>query len=165
MAKIMALVPCLMLPNNRDINKKAMDSTYTHLNLDAFVVYDQCFEETDFDDRFIYIGHATERMGWVTPRNELLKYFYNSDFDYAFWIDANSTISSTCLNDVLSIFDAIRNDKLPQVDTVFGTLGMWVSQERIVLKQAEDYLHKALADGAEYKIGHGHGPVKHFAWE
>jgi hydroxymethylpyrimidine/phosphomethylpyrimidine kinase len=28
--------------------------------------------------------------------------------------------------------------------------------------RAEEYLHKALAAGAEYKIGKGHGPVKHF---
>ena len=139
MAKIMALVPCLMLPNNRDINKKAMDSTYTHLNLDAFVVYDQCFEETDFDDRFIYIGHATERMGWVTPRNELLKYFYNSDFDYAFCIDANSTVSKSTLNDLSTIIEHIKNDQLEQCDSIFATLGMWISQERMQCKQAEDF--------------------------
>ncbi len=32
---------------------------------------------------------------------------------------------------------------------------------------AEDYLHKAILTGAEYKTGHGHGPVHHFfrAWE
>ena len=107
MAKIMCLIPCLMLPNNRDINKKAMDSNYTHLKLDEYVVYDQCFEDKDFDDRFTYIGHAKERMGWVTPRNELLKYFYNSDFDYAFWIDDNSTVSKSIFNDLKTIIDEI----------------------------------------------------------
>ncbi|MCR5453685.1 MAG: bifunctional hydroxymethylpyrimidine kinase/phosphomethylpyrimidine kinase [Bacteroidales bacterium] len=30
--------------------------------------------------------------------------------------------------------------------------------------RAEDYLHNALSAGAEYKIGEGHGPVKHFEW-
>ena len=49
MAKIMALVPCLMLPNNRDINKKSLVSNYELLGLDQFVIYDQCFEESDFD--------------------------------------------------------------------------------------------------------------------
>ena len=58
MAKIVALVPCLMLPNNRDINKKSLVSNYELLGLDQFVIYDQCFEESDFDSRFTYIGHA-----------------------------------------------------------------------------------------------------------
>ena len=30
------------------------------------------------------------------------------------------------------------------------------------VQKAEDYLHRAIAAGAEYKIGNGHGPVKHF---
>lgn len=30
------------------------------------------------------------------------------------------------------------------------------------IAHAENYLHKALQAGAEYKIGEGHGPVKHF---
>ena len=128
-----------MKENTREINHKSMQFNFENLKPDAYAVYDQCFEEKDFDPRFTYIAHADRRMGWVPSRNGLLKWFYESDYDYAFWIDANSTISSTCLNDVLSIFDALRNDKLPQVDTVFGTLGMWVSQERIVLKQSEDY--------------------------
>lgn len=139
MAKIMCLIPCLMLPNNRDINKKAMDSNYTHLKLDEYVVYDQCFEETDLDDRFTYIGHAKERMGWVLPRNKLLEYFYNSDYDYAFWIDANSTVSKSTLNDLTTIIDAIHADKLNHCDGIFATLGMWISQERMQLKAAEDF--------------------------
>ena len=142
MAKIMCLIPCLMLPNNRDINKKAMDSNFTHLKLDEYVVYDQCFEESDLDDRFTYIGHAQERMGWVLPRNKLLEYFYNSDYDYAFWIDANSTVSQSTLNDLTTIIDAIHNDKLNHCDGIFATLGMWISQERMQCKAAEDYFDK-----------------------
>ena len=142
MAKIMCLIPCLMLPNNRDINKKAMDSNYTHLKLDEYVVYDQCFEDSDLDDRFTYIGHAKERMGWVLPRNKLLEYFYNSDYDYAFWIDANSTVSKSTLNDLTTIIDAIHEDKLNHCDGIFATLGMWISQERMQCKAAEDFFDK-----------------------
>ena len=140
----MALIPCLMLPNNRKVNHKSLVQNYEQLKLDEYVVYDQCFEEGDFDTRFTYIGHADKRMGWVTPRNELLKYFYNSDFDYAFWIDANSTVSGPTLNDLITIIDAIKNDRLDKCDAIFGTLGMWASQERITLKsQADffDYVH------------------------
>lgn len=141
MAKIIALIPCLMLPNNREVNKKALDSNYTHLKLDKYVIYDQAFEESDFDTRFTYIGHAKDRMGWVTPRNELLKYFYNSDYDYAFWIDANSTVSKSTLNDLTTIIDAIHADKLNQCDAIFATLGMWISQERMQYKGAEDFFN------------------------
>ena len=140
MAKIMALIPCLMLPNNRDINKKAISSNYEQLNLDEYVVYDQCFEITDFDPRYTYIGHANQRMGWVIPRNELLKYFYNSDYDYAFWIDANSTVSRSTLNDLLTIIDSVKKDKLSEIDGIFGTLGMWISQDRIQCKSADDFM-------------------------
>lgn len=139
MAKIMALIPCLMLPNNRDINKKAISLNYEQLKLDEYVIYDQCFEPTDFDSRYTYIGHANQRMGWVVPRNELLKYFYNSDYDYAFWIDANSTVSKSTLNDLLTIIDALKNDQLSEIDGIFGTLGMWISQDRIHCKSADDF--------------------------
>lgn len=139
MIKIMCLIPCLMLPNNRDVNKKAMDSNYTHLKLDKYVVYDQCFEDADFDPRFEYIGHANCRMGWVTPRNELLRYFYESDYDYAFWIDANSSVSQSTLNDLTTIIDNLHNHKLDECDAIFATLGMWISQERMMCKAAEDY--------------------------
>ena len=27
---------------------------------------------------------------------------------------------------------------------------------------AENYLHKAILNGCEYRLGHGHGPVHHF---
>ena len=29
-------------------------------------------------------------------------------------------------------------------------------------RAATDYIHNAIVSGAEYQIGHGHGPVNHF---
>lgn len=29
-------------------------------------------------------------------------------------------------------------------------------------RAATDYIHSAIVAGADYEIGHGHGPVKHF---
>ena len=139
MAKIMALIPCLMLSNNREVNHKSLVQNFEQLGLDEYVIYDQCFNDGDFDPRFTYIGHADKRMGWVVPRNELLKYFYNSDFDYAFWIDANSTVSGPTLNDLVTIIRALKEDKLGKCDAIFGTLGMWVSQDRITLKSQPDF--------------------------
>ena len=142
MIKIMALIPCLMLPNNHDINMKSMKENYEYLKLDAFVVYDQCFEETDFIEGFEYIANSKERMGWVEPRNALLRYFYNSDYDYAFWIDANSTVSKPTINDLVTIINNIQTDKLNFIDSIFSTLGIWVSQDRIKFKSSEDYYNK-----------------------
>lgn len=140
MATIVGLTPCLMLSNTRDINKRSLDLNYKQIPLDAYAVYDQCFDESDFDNRFIYVGHADKRMGWVTARNSLLEWFYNSDYDYAFWIDANSTISKSTLNDLLTIIDAVKQDKLTEIDGIFMTLGMWICQDRIQYKSAYDFL-------------------------
>ena len=63
MAKIVGLIPCLMLDNNRDANNEAIEHNYKHLNLDAIAIYDQAFQETDYDDRFIYVGHQPDRVG------------------------------------------------------------------------------------------------------
>ena len=139
MNKICTLTPCLMLDNTRDINKECLEFVRKHLAPDASVIYDQCFTENDYNPNYTYIAHADKRMGWVAARNGLLNWFYNSDYDYAFWIDANSKITNTTLNDITTILDSLRDNKLPQVDTIFSTLGMWNSQERQDLKQEADY--------------------------
>lgn len=139
MAKIMALIPCLMLSNNRRFNIRALSENRDLLSIDKYVIYDQCFEDTDFIEGFEYIANSKERMGWVEPRNSLLKYFYNSDYDYAFWIDANSTVSKPTINDLVTVIKNIQDDKLEFIDSIFCTLGIWVSQDRINYKSAEDY--------------------------
>ena len=139
MNKICILTPCLMLDNTREINKESLDYIHKHLAPDAHVIYDQCFTKDDFHPEYTYIAHADKRMGWVAARNGLLKWFYESDYDYAFWIDANSKVTTPTLNDITTILDALRHDKLPDVDTIFSTLGKWNSQERQELKQESDY--------------------------
>lgn len=142
MARIMALIPCLMLSNNRKFNIKALTENKELLGIDKYIIYDQCFEETDFIEGFEYIANSKERMGWVEPRNALLRYFYNSDYDYAFWIDANSTVSKPTINDLVTIINNIQTDKLNFIDSIFSTLGIWVSQDRIKFKSSEDYYNK-----------------------
>ena len=39
MAKIMALIPCLMLPNNREVNHKSLVQNYEQLKLDEYAIY------------------------------------------------------------------------------------------------------------------------------
>lgn len=157
--KILGLSPALMLDNTREINTRSLSANFDLLKLDGWAIYDQCFQDSDFDPRFTYVGHADKRMGWAVPRNGLLKYFYESDYDYCFWIDANSTLSKTTWNDVRTIIEALREGKLDKCDTIFGTLGMWVSQERKDVKQLPDFFDNVhivpVKMGASYNWMHG----------
>lgn len=49
--------------------------------------------------------------------------------------------------------------------TLSSSLAAFLSQGQTMenaVKNAEDYISNAILKGAEYKIGNGHGPVKHF---
>lgn len=126
---------------------------------DAWAIYDQCFHDSEYDSRITYIGHQQERMGWVISRNALLKYFYDSDYDYCFWIDANSTISKPCLNDLQTVLKAVRDGTLFNCDTIFSTLGIWCSQERMRVKKQSDFFDNVyvlpVRGGKAYNWMHG----------
>lgn len=140
MAKIVGLIPCWMLPNNREANNSAIQHNIKHLNLDHVVIYDQAFTDEDFNDQFEYVGHQPDGVGFTNARNGLLEWFYNSDYDYALWLDANEKVSTPTINDTVTVIEAIKADKLSNIDVIFSTLGLWVSQDRIVAKQREDYM-------------------------
>lgn len=140
MAKIVGLIPCLMLDNNREANNQAIEHNYKHLNLDAVVIYDQAFTDSDYDPRYQYVGHQPDRVGFTNARNGLLEWFYNSDYDYALWLDANEKVSTPTINDTVTVIEALKADKLSKIDVIFATLGLWVSQDRIIAKQREDYM-------------------------
>ena len=142
MKTIVCLAPCLMQENTRKINKSSLDRNITTLVPDDYVLYDQCFKDTDYDSRFEYIAHAKKKMGFVGPRNALLNWFYDSDYDYALWIDANSVVSRPTLNDIRTIMELLRQDRLPDCDAIFASLGMWGCTDRIRAKSAEDYFQK-----------------------
>lgn len=159
MYKILMLSPCLMLDNNRDYNIKCKERNLNEIQPDGYAVYDQCFKNSEYDPRITYIGHQQERKGWVIPRNALLRYFYNSDYDYCFWIDANSVISKTNLNDLRTVLTAVRDGTLWNCDTIFSTLGIWCSQERIDIKKASDFFDNVhilpVRGGKAYNWMHG----------
>lgn len=139
--KVVLLIPCLMLDNNRAANHKAMRYAKENYNVDEIVVNDQCFSESDYEEGFTYIGHHDERQGFVRGRNQLLEWFYNSDADYAIWIDGNARVSKTTLNDFRTLVDVTKRGDLP-VDVVFSTLGIYVSGERIEARKREDHREK-----------------------
>lgn len=137
--KIMLLMPCLMLETNRKANLKAQKyALERYKGIDKFVIYDQCYEESDYLDGYEYIGHAKEKMGFITPRNELLKYFYNSDYDYAIWMDGNKTVSETSLNDFNTLIDAVKSGII-DLDVILNTIGINISSERMEIKKRKDY--------------------------
>lgn len=136
--KVLGLIPCLMLDNNREENYKAMDNFKKNYPVDKIVVYDQEFKKEDYKDGFEYIGYSEKRVGFVKARNELLKYFYNSDFDYALWMDANGSFSRPSLNSLNTIIHNLRNEDL-DVDVLNSTLGIISSGHRISDKKRVDY--------------------------
>lgn len=136
--KIMTLSPSLMMENNRAYNDRATTFLMDYVPADKFVIYDQEFKETDYREGIEYIGLQKERQGFVKPRNALLDYFYKSDYDYAFLIGANSTISKSSLNDLHTLFHHLREGSF-KPDAMFSTLGISVVANRILAKQQQDY--------------------------
>lgn len=150
--KVVMLIPCLMLQNNREANKKLMRFAKEYYKgIDEFIVNDQEFIDSDYEEGFTYIGHHKERQGFVNTRNQLLEYFYNSDADWAIWMDANSRVSKTSLNDFITLIDAVKQGKV-EVDVVLSTLGIIVSGERIDAKKRSDYFEKIYLT----KVGNGY---------
>lgn len=155
--KVMLLTPCLMLENNREHNLKAQKfALENYKGIDKFVIYDQAYKKSDYLDGYTYIGHQTERQGFVKSRNELLKYFYNSDYDYAVWMDGNKTVSKTALNDFNTVIQSIKENKI-DVDVILSSLGILISPERMEIKKRPDYFSKVylLYKKHEYRYMHG----------
>lgn len=139
--KIVLLIPMLMLDNNRKVNNIAMDFALEHYTVDMIVVNDQEFEDYDYreNDRIQYIGRHPERRGFVKGRNDLLRWFYNSDYDWAVWLDANAKITKPSINDFVTVTEATKAGEI-EVDVVLSTLGIYISSKRIDARGAKDHL-------------------------
>ena len=142
MNKVCVLIPCLMRDNNRKANIKYITENIERMNADKYFIYAQCFSDNDYatlqHPKVEFIGNKDEPQGFVAPRNALLEHFYDSGFDYAVWIDANASITSTTLNSYLTVLNAIREEKI-DVDAIFSSLGIIASAERITLASQDDY--------------------------
>lgn len=130
-----------MLDNNREANNFCLDLMKQIPNISEVVVYDQCFTDSDYREGFTYIAHDKERAGFIKSRNELLKWFYKSDYDYCIWLDANSYYSKTCYNDLNTIIQNICDNNI-QLPVILATLGIQISPERMAIKSQEDYRDK-----------------------
>lgn len=140
--KIVMLMPCLMLENNRKANNKALDYALEHYDVDLIAINAQEFEDYDYRDneKIKYIHRHDVRQGFVKGRNQLLEWFYNSDYDWAVWLDANAKVSGTTLNDFRTIVNAIKNNEIDsKVDVILSTLGIWISSFRIDAKKLDGH--------------------------
>ncbi len=136
MKKIVLLTPCLMLDNNREVNHKAITKNH-ELPVDHHVIFAQEFNHDDYMYDIEYIG-SCERAGFAKSRNELLKYFYNSDYDYALWMDGNATLSKSSLNDMYNLIHGLKNEII-NIDACTSTLGICVNKARMDIKSKDDY--------------------------
>ncbi len=136
------LMPVLMVEGNRKINMRALNHAIQYCNVDKIVINDQEFLDTDYvdHDKVEYIGHHKERQGFVNARNQLLEWFYASDYDWAVWLDGNSRITETTINDFDTIVDRIRAGVV-QPDVISSTLGIIFMGVRIQAKQMKDHLN------------------------
>lgn len=138
MAKVVMLTPCLMLDTNRRKNKEAMAHARASYPVDAFAVNAQGFQPDDYEEDVTYIGNHPSGVGFVQARNELLEWFYASDYDWAIWMDANAKVSTSAMNDFLTVLDAVKRDAL-DIDAIFSTLGLILSSDRILAKKDKAY--------------------------
>lgn len=141
MAKVCFLTMALSAPNTKKLNKEALLRTMESFPDVDHIFFEQEFEPDDFIDspRVKYIAGNPKRQGFIPPRNALLKWFYNSDYDYAIFRDAGDVISKPTSNDFATLLDAVKNDKLPKLPLIQTTIGIVVDGDRMALKQASDY--------------------------
>lgn len=157
--KIVLLMPVLMLDNNRKVNHIALDFALEHYTVDMIAINDQEFKDYDYreDARIQYIGRHSERRGFVNGRNDLLRWFYNSNYDWAVWMDGNAKITKTSINDFVTVTEAIKAGEV-EVDVVLSTLGLYVSSTRIDARRAKDHLENVKltrVEGTENAWMHG----------
>lgn len=128
-----------MTDSCRSIVKKSCLYNRDNLALDSMVIFDQCYSESDYLDGINYIGKSSKPMGIVSSANLLLDWFYHSDFDYGFYIDADCKVSNASTNDLLTVLDALKSGKLDRCDAIFATMNLWPSTARGYYKQQCDY--------------------------
>ena len=139
--KVVMLSLCLMQENTRKLNNATLDYALEHYDIDLIVINAQEFEDYDYREhpKVMYIGKHNKRQGFVKGRNQLLEWFYNSDYDWAVWLDSNVKIAKTALNDFRTVLHAVKSGDLDAVDFIASTLGNHITQSRIDAKMAFDH--------------------------
>lgn len=82
--------------------------------------------------------------------NELVDYFYNAEEDHIIELRSRRVRSNNTHGTGCTLSSALAS-----------YLAQGCSLDEAAVK-AKEYISGAIASGAEYEIGHGHGPVNHF---
>ena len=142
--KICVLIPVYMTDNSRKINhdnlSKLKNTEFRYV--DEVVICDQCFAPDDYIQGFTYLGPFSVFPNKVADaRNTLLKWFYDSDYDYAILMDAREYLTKSGLNSFATVMTAIHNNQI-DLDFIQGTIGQIANTERVKDKLREDYKTK-----------------------
>ncbi len=123
--KVAMISLALMQDNNRELNNKNLDYALENYQVDVIAILDQEFKPEDYreHDSIKYVGHVKKRGGFIHAENKLLKWFYDSDYDWAVFVDSNVKIGKSSLNDFNSIIAAIKRGDLEDIDIVESTAG------------------------------------------
>lgn len=153
--KVVLLMPTLMADSRRAMYNKALDYALKYYPVDGICINAQEFKPEDFREGIHYIVNEV-RQGFADSRNQLLEWFYNSDYEWAVWMDANATVSKPSLSDFYTLIRAVQRDEVP-VDVIYSTLGIRLQQERIDVKLDSRYKDSVLLlenfNGAEWFHG------------
>jgi len=148
MKKIVVLMPCLMSDANREVYSKVIAD---RLELKALGIIDQLVilaidfspEELNlFSEAVLITDYVTKDRTIVGARNTLLKWFYDSDYDFALWTDANERLTGTTKNDLYTLLNAVRNGL--DVSVVFSTIGEIVYGQRIEARKRIEHLDEII---------------------
>lgn len=91
---------------------------------------------------FLKAGHLTD--------NKLIDVFYNAEDDNILELESKRVYTRNTHGTGCTLSSAIAS---------FIALGLPLN---VAVRNANDYVHRAIKSGAEYEIGKGHGPVHHF---
>lgn len=139
--RLVLLMPMLMMDHNRKDYNKAIDYALEHYDVDLIAINAQEFKESDYrdDPKIAYVLKYDTRQGNSRSRNQLLEWFYNSEYEWAVMMDAGDKITKTTLNDFRTVVDAVKRDII-EVDVITSTFGNNISGIRIAARAAEDHL-------------------------
>lgn len=138
MHKVCALVPSLVTPVNEKTVFRRIEQLHNTLGINTVVVYDQCWGPRPEEPWLKQIGRKTKPCGFVTPRNALLEWFYDSDFDYALLMDSTAGVSKPQQNAFLTLLSWLETEDCPY-DVIKTVFQLWVSTEGILDHRRGNY--------------------------
>jgi hydroxymethylpyrimidine/phosphomethylpyrimidine kinase len=100
---------------------------------------------------FLKAGHLTG--------DTLTDYFYNAEDDSMTLLSSRRVETPNTHGTGCTLSSALAAALAKEQKSITATIGQDLTN---AAKSAKSYLEQAIISGADYEIGHGHGPVNHF---